>query len=76
MSFWNFVHNGLHTHVYILLAAIVLIVMLILAYVNGRKQKQRNESREEELREIKETLSEQNDAAPSFEGAATKAKEA
>lgn len=52
MKLWNFVHLNLGTHVYLLFALILLIVMAILGVVHALKQRKRDLDNDEELRRL------------------------
>ena len=50
MAFWNFSHNVLHMHVYLLPSIIVGIGMLVAGLVHRKNQKNRDEDYTKELR--------------------------
>lgn len=50
MAFWNFSHNVLHMHVYLLPSIVAAATMLITGLVHKKKQKDREEEFNKELR--------------------------
>ena len=66
MALWNFAHSDAHTHVYILLAVILLAAIMVIALVHTIGQKKRDHDNEGELREMKAEF----DPEPSDEGKA------
>ena len=50
MKIWNFAHDTLGMHVYVLLMIFIAIVMVVIGIVHSIKQKKRNEKFEDELK--------------------------
>ena len=53
MALWNFAHTNVHTHVYILLAIVLLAAIIIIAFAHTIGQKKRDHDNEDELRKLK-----------------------
>ena len=53
MALWNYVHDTLHTHVYILLSAVLLVVLAISSYITKKKSEQRVKDEEKVLEELR-----------------------
>lgn len=50
MAFWNFAHNILHMHVYLLPSILVGVGMLVTGMVHKKNQEDREEEYNKELR--------------------------
>lgn len=50
MALWDFTHDVLNMHVYLLPSIIVGVAMLVTGFVHGKNQKNRQEEFNEELR--------------------------
>lgn len=50
MAFWNFSHNILHMHVWMLPTILLVVVMIAAGLIHSRKEKKRKEEYNKELR--------------------------
>ena len=57
MQFWNFIHDTIGLHVYVLLMFILAAAMIIIAIVHHCNRKNRDKNNEEALEELKNGFS-------------------
>lgn len=74
MDFWNFMHDSVGIHIYVLLMFIVLAIMLCIAIIHHIRQTRRETNNNKELERLREQL--KGSPAPEEPAAQTAVQEA